>query len=347
MSHRPRLFKRIAMTLNTALLLGFCGSSLATDLVSVAARAVDDERVLTYSGTVESIQQTVLAIEVAGRVTELLVRPGERVQRGQVLLRVDARTAQDQALVQNAEVDAAKATLAVAESEFGRQRQLFSEGAISSAALERAEAEYQHSKASANARLAAASAARTTARQHVLVAPYEGRVSEVVARLGTLASPSVPLIKMYDPSALRVTLAIPEADIRMVEGAKPENITLSMAGVDGLSPVETILVPELDPLGHVAEMQLYLPRDVAVLPGAYTKAQFRVASPRAQMSIRVPRSSVVRRADVHVVYVTTDDAVGMRLVRVGRVIGDELEILSGLDAGERVLVAPDARAASL
>lgn len=340
MSHRSSPFKRIASAISAVTLLCFCASALASDLPFAVARTVDQERTLTFPGTVEATRQTALAVEVNGRVTGVLVRPGDWVERGQALLRVDARTAEDQASVRDAEVEAANAALTLARSEFQRHQRLFSEGTISAAALERAEAEYKHSQATAKARLAAASAARTTTRHHVLAAPYDGRIAEVAARLGTLAAPGVPLVKMYDPAELRVRLAIPESDIESVANAPLNHIGIEIAGLAERSPIDRVLVPELEPTTHSAEMQLYLPRDIAPIPGAFATVAFRVALPPVLPSIRIPRQSLVSRADLRVVYVLADNSVNLRLVRVGREIGNEVEILAGLEPGERVALEP-------
>jgi membrane fusion protein, multidrug efflux system len=332
-------FKRRALA-SVATLLLLCASAFATEFPSTAARAVENEQVLEYSGIVEASRQTALEIEVAGRVTQLLVRSGDYVTRGQALLRVDSRTARDRVAAQDAEVEAANAALSVADSEFRRQKALYSEGSISESALERAEAEYQQSRASAKARLAAASAARTATNQHILSAPYDGRISEVITRLGALASPGLPLIRMYDPAELRVSLAVPEGDISALEGAASDQITIKVADSLTVSPVEQVLVPEIDPVGHSALMYLYLPGSIAVLPGAFANVEFRVVLPRALVSIRVPRRSVVNRSDIRAVYVISEGEAQLRVVRLGRVIGDEVEILAGLEPGERVALEP-------
>ncbi len=347
MSHCLYLFKRRALAGATSLLMLLCTGSFAAELPSIAARAVKNEQVLEYSGIVEATRQTILEIEVAGRVTELLVRSGDYVKRGQALLRVDSRTAQDRVAAQDAEVEAANAALGVADSEFRRQKRLYSEGSISKSALERAEAEYQQSRASAKARLAAASAARTSTSQHVLSAPYDGLVSEVITRLGALASPGVPLIRMYDPAELRVRLAVPEGDIKTLDGVASDQIAVAVAGSLGVSPIERVLVPEIDPVGHSAVMYLYLPTPTAFLPGAFANVEFCVVSPSTLKSIRVPHRSIVNRADVRAVYVVNEGRARLRVVRIGRVIGDEIEILAGLEPGERVALDPAAAVVAL
>ncbi|RNL65955.1 efflux RND transporter periplasmic adaptor subunit [Zhongshania marina] len=341
MSNQSLIIKRVVCAIGTSLAFGLSIVSYASEPRSVVASAVGNEQVLDYSGFVEAVRQTSLEIEVAGRVTELLVRPGDSVEQGQPLVRVDARTARDRALLQEAEVEAANAEMAVANAELRRQQNLYAKGSLSQSALDRAEAQHRVAQAAARARLAAASAARTTADQHILRAPYRGRISEVIARLGDLAAPGVPLVRIYDPTKLRVKLAIPERDVSAVAKAALGNIDIRLRGSSTVSPLERVLVPELNPLGHSAAMELYLPEAIDVLPGAYAKVVFRIAADVAPASIRVPRSSVLMRSEARAVYVLSEDGTRLRLVRTGRTIGEDIEVLSGLALGERVIVNPE------
>ncbi|MEZ0277427.1 MAG: efflux RND transporter periplasmic adaptor subunit, partial [Roseimicrobium sp.] len=164
-----------------------------------------------YEGVVEALRQTVVAAQVPGAVTALQVRAGDKVQAGQVLMRIDARAADQTAAAGAAQARAARAALEVANRDFERQQQLFSQGYISQAALDRADALFKTAQAEASAQLANAGAARTQSDLYVVKAPYGGVVASVAVVLGDMAMPGRPLLTLYDPAALRVTVAIPQA----------------------------------------------------------------------------------------------------------------------------------------
>src|SRR3569832_1675676 len=94
-------------------------------------------------GVVEALRETALAVEVQGRITDIRVQAGDRVKAGQVLARIDARLAGQQAAARRAQVDAAQARLAAAQKEYARSRQLAQKHYLSQAALARAAAAFR------------------------------------------------------------------------------------------------------------------------------------------------------------------------------------------------------------
>ena len=138
------------------------------------------------------------------------MKAGDTVKAGQVLLRLDARAAEQTAAAGAAQVQAARATQEAATRDFERQQQLFQQNYISKAALDRAEAQYKASQAEAAAQLASAGAARTQSGFYVVSAPYDGIVSDVAVVLGDMAMPGRALLTVYDPRSLRVSVAVPQ-----------------------------------------------------------------------------------------------------------------------------------------
>lgn len=314
---------------------------LATAAVSSSAAAEG----AAYDGVVQAVRQTAIASQVAGAVVELNVKAGDKVRAGQVLLRLDARAAEQTAAAGAAQVRAARAAQDAAAREFDRQRQLFEKNYISRAALERAEAQYKATQAEAAAQLANAGAARTQSGFYVVKAPYGGVVAEVAVVLGDMAMPGRPLLTVYDPSALRVSAAIPQtAAARLARDALPQ---AELPGTPGarIRPVKVQLLPTVDPATHTLELRLDLPPGVqGAAPGMFARAWLPVTG-GADLRLYVPAQAVLRRAEMTGVYVVGADGRPMlRQVRLGRSEGDRVEVLSGVAAGERVAVDPQAAA---
>ena len=147
-------------------------------LATVAAQPSTVADLAGFDGVVEAVRQTVVAAQVAGAVVALEVKAGDAVKAGQVLVRIDARAAEQNALSSDAQVRAARALLEVAAKEFERQQQLFDQRYVSQAALERAEAQFKATQAEAAAQLAQAGVSRTQSGLFVVRAPYAGLVAE-------------------------------------------------------------------------------------------------------------------------------------------------------------------------
>lgn len=298
-----------------------------------------------YDGVVEAVRQTVVAAQVPGAVVALNVKAGDRVKAGQVLVRLDARAAEQQAGAAAAQVQAARAAQEAATREFERQKQLHQKNYISQAALDRAEAQHKSAQAQAAAQLAAAGAARTESGFYTVKAPYDGIVSEVAVVLGDLALPGRPLLTLYDPGALRVTAAVPQSAAPRAESAP----LAELPGVSAarITPVRWQLLPALDPATHTLQLRLDLPPGTPAAPGMFARAWLpagRGGTTGAQR-LTVPAQAVVRRAELTAVYVIGADGKPLlRQVRLGPQSGDQVEVLAGLAEGERVALQPQAAA---
>jgi len=301
-----------------------------------------------FDGVVQAVRHTAVAAQVAGAVISLDVKAGDMVRPGQVLLRIDARAAEQTAVAGAAQVQAARAAQEAATRDFQRQKQLFSKNYISQAALDSAEAQYKATQAQAAAQLASAGAARTQSGFYVVTAPYKGVVSEVAVVLGDLAMPGRVLLTLYDPAALRVSAAVPQAvAARMVPGQAVQAMHVDVPGAATarITPVKTQWMPTVDPATHTLELRLDLPAGLSgATPGMFARAWLPVAG-YGEARLYVPARAVVRRAELTAVYVQGSDGRPLlRQVRLGRGQGDEVEMLAGVSAGERVVLDPQAAA---
>lgn len=320
----------------------------AAELAAQAARAVSRAPMSAYDGVVEALRQTTIAAQVSGAVVEIKVKAGERVAAGQLLLRLDARAAEQTATAGAAQVRAARAAQEVAAKEFERQQRLAAERFISAAALDRAEAEFKAAQAQAAAQMAQAGAASTQSGFYAVRAPYAGVVSDVPVTLGDMALPGRALVTLYDPAALRVAAALPQSAAAAVGDGKAVRAEIPSLASDVQrlqTPHRVQLLPAADAATHTVTLRADLAPGLAgLVPGQFARVWLPTADgPRA--SPWVPLAAVVRRAEMTGLYVL--DGKGrplLRQVRLGRTDGAQVEVLSGLAAGEKV--AGDAQAAA-
>lgn len=335
----------------TALVAGFAlaapGRAAAEALNAVTAQPAA-AAASGFDGVVEAVRQTVIAAQVSGAVIQLEAKVGDSVKAGQVLLQIDARTADQNAAASDAQVQAARASLEVATKEYERQKQLFQKNYISQAALERAESEFKATRAQVAAQGAQAGAARTQSGLHVIRAPYAGVIAEVPVSLGDMAMPGRPLITVYDPSALRISAAVPQTvAARMVAGELPRAELPGLAAPrQWVTPVRMQLLPTIDAATHTVQLRVDLPAGLdGVAPGMFARLWLPMAEGGATPSLSVPLSAIVRRAELTGLYVLNAEGRPLlRQVRLGRVDGDKVEVLSGLMPGERVALDPQAAA---
>lgn len=269
-------------------------------------------------GTVRSKQRAVVEAKVSGRVLEFTATPGTMVKAGDLLARLDAREIQ-------AKVDQARAMLDQATGDFARQKQL-----IASNATTRQEFD------SADARVKVATGAVTEAETMMsyaqVTAPFDGVVTRKLADVGDLAMPGKPLLEIEAPTALQFEADLPEAILeRVTLGAEmPVRLASTVMGVvSEISPVA-------DPVSRTFNVKLDLPETVGLRAGQFGRVSVPVAEVKLLL---VPNNAVLKRGQMDIVFVVQDKHASLRLVKIGKMLSDEIEILSGIEEGEQVIVS--------
>jgi len=319
----------------------------APELATLQVKAASSNDTSGFDGVVEAVRQTVISAQVSGAVILLDAKVGDRVKAGQVLLRIDARAADQNVAASDAQVQAARASLDVAAKDFERQKELFQKAYISQAALERAESQFKATQAQVNSQLAQAGVARTQTGFNIVRAPYAGVISEVPTTLGDMAMPGRPLLTIYDPAALRVTASVPQTALAQMAPNQPVKAEIpGLPGTSGwITSSQVQVLPTVDAGTHTVQVRMELPAAVSgVTPGMFARLWLPTTGAGASR-LSVPATAIVRRAEMTGLYVLdTNSRPLLRQVRLGRVSGDSVEVLAGLTPGERIALDPQAAA---
>lgn len=313
-------------------------------LPHVLVASTDVSHRVAYDGVVEAVRQTVLGSQVAGVILTLEIKAGDTVQAGQIVARIDARTAEQNSAASDAQVQAARASLEVATRDLDRQRQLFTKRYISEAALERAEAQFKSTQAQVNAQIAQASAARAQTGHYTVRAPYSGVIAEVPVAVGDMAMPGRPIATIYEPRTLRVAASIPMTALPETLTPSDVQIEITVTGSNPptrIEPIRVTSLPTADANAHTVTLRLDLPPGAAARPGTFARVWIARTRQGNDAHFSVPASAVVRRAELTAVYVLdAADRPLLRQVRLGRSTGDHVEVLAGISAGDRVVTVP-------
>lgn len=293
---------------------------------------------IAAEGVVEAVRQATLGAQVAGRIVELNVNAGDTVRAGQVLARIDARTANQAVAASLSQVAEAEANLANAKRKHERNRDLLAQKFVSQSAVDQSEAEYKAAQAQLAALKANAGQAVATQSFNTITAPYAGVIGATHAELGDMAQPGRALVTVFDPRELRVTATLPQATLSRVKLDVPVRIDLTATG-KSVTATKVTVIPLADSRTHTTRVRLDLPATDGVLPGQFARAYFVTDTVRA---LTVPAAALLRRGEVTAVYVIDDKGrPQLRQVRAGEVIGDgQVEILAGLAGGERIAQDP-------
>jgi RND family efflux transporter MFP subunit len=306
----------------------------APDAVSVVVEEREVDDVVDWPGTVTARLSAEVAPTVMARVLDVRVRAGDPVRRGDVIAVLDARDLTAQLQQAEAALAAVTAQARQADADLGRASQLFAKQALTRQDLDAAEARAATARAQAAQARDAVAEARVRLGETDVRAPFDGVVVARHLDPGDTAGAGAPVALVQDPSTLRL-----EADVSE-RCAAPLALAAELPVRVGTPPVELTarieeLAPVADPQSRTRHVKAVLPPNEALRPGAF--ASLRLACGRHRALV-VPAAAVRRAGQLETVRVVVDGAAMVRSVRTGKAIGDQVEILSGLQAGDVVLV---------
>ncbi len=306
-------------------------------------------------GTVRANQTTQIASQMMGTILEVRAQEGQRVQSGQVLATIDdaqPRSAVEQAAAAvsaaQKEVSAADSDFALAASTLKRYQQLYDRKSVSpqefdeiKARQQSAEARLDQARAGQAQAEAALAQARTSLGYAQIRAPFNGIVTERKADPGTLAAPGQPIFTMEDTRSYRLEAAVSENDIPNIHVGQAAHVVLDALGNAELAGTVSQIVPVADPGSRSFLVKISLPADAQIRSGMFGRARFAHGT---RSLVTIPRSAVIVHGQLQGVYVVdASQTASLRYVTLGHPAGDQVEVLSGLQAGETFVAEPEGR----
>lgn len=321
------------------------------EVTGLTVRAVQPSTVTEYyeaSGTVEARTISRISSRVMGTVTSIRAREGARVKEGDLLLTIDDKDLRARVEASEEALNEARRALrsaeeqkALAEKTFERYRKLHEEKALSTQELDNMETkknvvgyEYERMLASVSRAEAALREARVFLGYARVVSPVRGVVSQKLIDAGSTAAPGSPLFVVEDDSSYRIEVDVDERLLRSVSPGMAVDVLIPALGRSLAGSVSEV-VPRVDPLSRTFRVKVEL-EEGSLRSGLYGKARFPVGTKEA---LAVPAGAVVRKGQLTGVYtVGSGGIITYRLVRTGKDYDGKVEVLSGLEPGDRVIV---------
>lgn len=321
--------------------------------------------VLNASGYVVAQRKAAVSSKATGRLEWLGVEEGSVVREGQLLARLENRdtaASKNQAAanlsVARNQLEQARVEQKDAARALSRNKQLLSEGIIARADYDTAEARYNSAvaaSAAARAGIRAAEAALSGAAANfdytLIRAPFDGVVLTKNADIGDIVSPmaaaanaKAAVVTLADMGSLQVEADVSEANIGKVRVGQPCEIMLDALPDTRFRGELYTIVPTADrSKGSVMVKVRFMDKDKRILPEMSAKVAFleRELQPgEKKPRVALPPSAIVKREGKDAVFVVSGDRVVETQVQVGSKMGDMVEAVSGVKAGDRIAVKP-------
>jgi len=303
-------------------------------------------------GTVRAAETSQLASQMMGNIVELRAHEGDRVRRGQVLAVIDdaqARAAVDRATAAESaaekEVAASDSDLALAQTTLNRYQNLYDKKSVSPQEFDEVKARYQTALAHRDMKRAGQTQAKAAlAQAHTsfsytrILAPFDGVVTERKADPGTLASPGLPIFTVEGLGHYRLEATVNENDLRYVRMGEQVPVVVDALEPSKLEGKVAQIVPAADPGSRSFLAKIDLPADAQLRSGLFGRAQF---SRGKRSSLLIPQTAVLERGQLQGVYVLgLNKIASLRYVTLGKTTRLEVEVLAGLQEGERIVAEP-------
>lgn len=290
----------------------------------------------TASGTAEAWRTSRPATKLMGRVAELFVREGDRVRAGQTVARIESADLEAGLAQAHAALQMAEATLENAAAQHARMERLHADRSVTDKALEDATAAHRVAAANLEVMRSNVRAAEVALSYAEVTTPVSGWVTARMIEAGDMAAPGQPLVTVQDLSRMKLRVEVPESAVARLAEGDPATVTVS--GRELTVDIDRI-VHAGDAATRTFSVEMVVDNtDGAIRDGMFVRASFPTGQREA---LHVPLTAIVVRGQLAGVYVVdADGRARLRWVKPGSRDGEQVEILSGLEPGERYLVAP-------
>ena len=325
-----KTIKTLSLAVLSAGLLASCSSSSSSkateeqsaDTVRLVEIAPAEMRALNlseeFTAQLEAKVVNNITAQAGGRLKQLLVKVGDRVGAGQAVARMEATQAA-QAQIQ----------LADAKTNFARMDELYKVGGVSKAQWEQAKSAVDQAK------LAYGNAAENT----VLRSPISGFVTAKNYDNGDMTSPQLPVVVIQQIAPVKAVIGVSEQYYSYLKKGAAATLSVDALGEETFSGVVTNIFPTLDPVTHTVSTEIEVAnKDLKLRPGMYARVHLDFGTKEA---LTVPDKAIVRQAGsgARYVYVFSGGKAVYRAVELGQQQGDLYEVVSGLNAGDQVIIS--------
>jgi HlyD family secretion protein len=304
--------------------------------MTVRAAPVEKARVtrsITAAGSVVAWREIPVGTEAGGlAVTEIAVDEGDLVAKGQILARLNQDRLKAEILKQKAAIGELEASLAGARSDAMRARSVPS-GVITAQTIEQRETLVKTTEAKLEAAQAQLLEIEARHRQTVIVAPAAGMIASRSVSIGQVIQTGTEMFRLIQDRRVEVDARVPESDLLAAESGQSATIFGPAGGSE--QGIVRIVSPIVDPKTRLGTVRIALSDNSLLKPGMFARSEIAVDN---KIALTVPLKALVwREAKAHVFKVSPDNLVSLTEIRIGRGASENVEVLWGLDIGDRIV----------
>lgn len=292
----------------------------------------------TYSGEVRGRFESQLAFQVNGKIIKRNVQLGSTVHAGDVLMQIDSRDLQQAVNSNSAQISSAESQRKLAESNLNRYRQLLESGAISRAQYDQYASSYEIATASVQQATAQYSQGANQLEYSLLRADKSGVVTNITAEMGQVVSSGQVVITVVQDGEQEVEISVPEN--RVAEFRKAGQMKVAFWALPNVTVQGSLreIAPMADQATRTFKVRISLLNPLPEVKLGMT-ASVTLTDNTAQPTVMIPLAAVYQDSTGAKVWVVKDDVLTLRPIQTGNLGNGTIQIVSGLQQGDRIVTA--------
>jgi RND family efflux transporter MFP subunit len=311
---------------------------IPTGAVLAEVRHVERPRFETAMGVIQAVHEAGVASKILARVEEVTVTAGQQVTAGEILVKLQDEDLKARLAQLESNQSATEARQVQAQADFDRAERLLPTSSISKADHDAATATLKAANADVNRARQAVEESRIQLAFATIKAPFNGIIVDKQVKPGDTAVPGQVLLRLYDPTQMQLVAQVRESLAMTLRPGQPIGARLDALGYECQATIAEV-VPQADSATHSFEVKVTGPCPEGIYSGMFGRLVFPVGTEKLLLA---PADSLIRIGQLTMVNVAQDGHMERRNVQIGREVNGDVEVLSGLRAGEQVVRNPNA-----
>ena len=298
----------------------------------------------TASGKLVAKNSVNVSTRMMGYITAMRAEVGQYVNAGQLLVSINSTDIQAKGGQASAQISQAQANYNLAKKDYERFQNLYKSQSASQKELDDIRARYEMASAGLQAAQQMKNEVNAQYRYTNVTAPISGTITAKFAEQGDMASPGMPLLTIESPSSLQAQVLVSEQNITMISNGMPVDVTLKSMNRTVSGTVSEISKSATNTGGqYMVKINIHNASDL--LPGMFVNVQFPFKTSGKinqdfNETMMIPTTALVENGQLTGVYVvSSQNTAVLRWIRIGKTLGDQVEVLSGLKSKETYIVS--------
>lgn len=296
------------------------------------------------SGQIETEQFANISTRMMGYVSKVHIKVGDKVRKGQLLININNTDIEAKRAQANAGLIQAEARFNIAAKDYERFKKLYEQNSASQKEFDDITTRYEIAKAQVEAAKQIQNEINAMLSYSNIKAPFSGVITSKTINEGDMANPGMPLFSLEAPGKYVATALVPETDITQIINGETVQVYIKSTGDKLQGKVSEVSTSSQNTGGqYLVKIAIVNDSDIKLYSGMFVSTNFPLKN-SVNTNITVPKSSLVYKGQLTGIYtVSKSNTAILRWLKIGKNLGDKVEILTGITKDEKYIVSADGK----